>query len=648
MVTHRDRLVILSFMTSPYQNVSGFETQNYTYYDQKYYPSSVYENTKLIEKFRPDMDDLEFDNYEKSHDDIEMEENPPDFRGISGNRGSVDDGGGGGREREDESDEDDEIDEDDDDETDDNDNDDEDEFYRPVTTIPQSVTTTTQTTSTASTSTKPTPTTTTMMTTTTSRPTEKQTIQITLPTLKTVITTKISSKLKTNSTTQLHSTVDSNNGGGRNGTGNSTQQPKKSIKNNNHGGRNNGGSGGGGGANNNRNHKKQNHRNRSDESLKGHKKEKHHHRKEFNEGDELEVDDFDDHLELKPQTGLNFESIVEQDASTKVIEFQKPPPAKPRGNKQRNTKPKDSDIHVVKPEKVFENQAQATTVSANSKIIEIKPTPKNFSTRKSKRFAPEFEINEDDAIVRSIENQEESEESDSYESSYLKENENGEFVVIAPSPLIGTSPGENLTAILETRKLPGIAGLLQRLLDVKEVDANKWMSLPSLEFLNLALAIMVWSVRYPATFWGTSKPFATIFSLQMVVNGFDILLGYAGVSVLYKLQIVGQPLPLQSPTLILNAVVTISLFIFATVLIVASSMVMYLYGHGRLVAKIRERSIISIKPVETWIYFAHCASLCFVLALAVVKAPLMHDLSAAYRGSLDGAVLAAGTNNIFF
>lgn len=31
----------------------------------------------------------------------------------------------------------------------------------------------------------------------------------------------------------------------------------------------------------------------------------------------------------------------------------------------------------------------------------------------------------------------------------------------------------------------------------------------------------------------------------MIANGIDILLGFAGISVIYKLQIVGQQLPLQ-------------------------------------------------------------------------------------------------------
>lgn len=74
-------------------------------------------------------------------------------------------------------------------------------------------------------------------------------------------------------------------------------------------------------------------------------------------------------------------------------------------------------------------------------------------------------------------------------------------------------------------------------------------------------------------------------------------------------------------------------------------MILYLYGHGRLSSRVRDRRMISTKSGDTWAYFAHCASLCFILALAVVKAPLMHDFSAIYRGSLDGAVLASGKVN---
>lgn len=78
------------------------------------------------------------------------------------------------------------------------------------------------------------------------------------------------------------------------------------------------------------------------------------------------------------------------------------------------------------------------------------------------------------------------------------------------------------------------------------LDLKNWAAiLPSFEFLNFAVALIVWSARYPSVFWSTSKSFSIIFSIQMIANAVDILLVFAGVSVVYKLQIVGQKLPLQ-------------------------------------------------------------------------------------------------------
>lgn len=89
-----------------------------------------------------------------------------------------------------------------------------------------------------------------------------------------------------------------------------------------------------------------------------------------------------------------------------------------------------------------------------------------------------------------------------------------------------------------------------------------------------------------------------------------------------------------------------ALYLLAVVLIIVSSMILYLYGHGRLASVMRDRKLITMKEADVWTYFAHCASFCFVMALAVVKAPIMHDLSVTYRGSLDGAVLAAGNEHL--
>ncbi|XP_049277661.1 protein tincar [Anopheles funestus] len=320
------------------------------------------------------------------------------------------------------------------------------------------------------------------------------------------------------------------------------------------------------------------------------------------------------------------------------------------------TPSKDSDIHILKPVNLPENIIPSTPVTTNSKIIEIKPkTSTTTSTgssgalsraslvnRKSKRSEPlkAMETFSSESL-ESIENIPSVDEDE-----FIIKDEHG--MEIKPAFLIGAAPG-NLT--LRTMQLSGFPAMLANIfgspIERQFSARSAWAGVPSLEFVNLAIALAVWAVRYPSVFWHTSKSFACLFSLQMIANGADILLSFAGASVLYKLQTLGQALPLQAPALILNGTVTIALTILGLILTIASSMVLYLYGHGKLAAKVRDRRMIMAKQsADVWAYFAHCSSLCFVLALAVVKAPLMHDLSATYRGSLDGAVLAAALGSV--
>ncbi|XP_043588428.1 protein tincar isoform X3 [Bombus pyrosoma] len=188
----------------------------------------------------------------------------------------------------------------------------------------------------------------------------------------------------------------------------------------------------------------------------------------------------------------------------------------------------------------------------------------------------------------------------------------------------------------------------------------------TLEYLNYAIALGVYSVRYPAVFWSCNKPLATIFSFQLIVNSAQSLLAYIGMSVLYKVQVMGplKVLPVlrqQYRTIsttssistifgdsyfLLNPHVTLVLFALSSLLVLCSSMVMYFYAYGRFTAFLsqeRERRIILSKENRSgngWIYFIHCTALCVFLAIAICSAPLLYDYSVVYRGSLDGAILA--------
>ncbi|XP_029167350.1 protein tincar-like [Nylanderia fulva] len=186
----------------------------------------------------------------------------------------------------------------------------------------------------------------------------------------------------------------------------------------------------------------------------------------------------------------------------------------------------------------------------------------------------------------------------------------------------------------------------------------------TLEYLNYAAALGVYSVRYPAVFWSCNKALGTIFSLQLVVNSAQSLLAYAGMSVLYKVQVVGalKVLPfLRHRTVattstistifgdsyfLLDPPVTLVLFALSSFLVLCSSMAMYFYAHGRFTAFLnqeRERRVILSRDNRDgngWVYLPHCAALVVFLAIAICGAPLLYDYTVVYRGSLDGAILA--------
>lgn len=62
----------------------------------------------------------------------------------------------------------------------------------------------------------------------------------------------------------------------------------------------------------------------------------------------------------------------------------------------------------------------------------------------------------------------------------------------------------------------------------------------------------------------------------------------------------------------------------------------------------RERNIIALKETghSKWSYFTHCAALCVLISVGICNAPLLHDYTVVYKGSLDGAILACVVGGI--
>lgn len=342
-------------------------------------------------------------------------------------------------------------------------------------------------------------------------------------------------------------------------------------------------------------HKHGQHRNRKGQQHSGNRRQKHH-RKEHEEKDE-----FDSELELKPERNLPFDKLSEMGPQS--IQFEVNKNGRRQYQSQRPSTHSDQfegDVHVVKPQ-----SPETVTFSVDSKIIDIKPNrDNNHNNRRAKR-----------------------------QTNSLN------HAAVANASMTGQDLQQ------QTRQQNTLAAFLGKFFGVEtpsHAEPRKWMALPALEFLNLVCAIMVWSVRYPSVFWATSKPFSIIFMLQMVVNGLCIVYDYLGGSILYKLQVVNEAAGIKSSALLLNALVTICLLLLSVLLILGSSHILYMYGHGKLSLKMRERKVISVKSSQAWIYFSHCSSLCFVLALAVVKAPLLHDLTMTYRENLSGTLFASG------
>lgn len=57
-----------------------------------------------------------------------------------------------------------------------------------------------------------------------------------------------------------------------------------------------------------------------------------------------------------------------------------------------------------------------------------------------------------------------------------------------------------------------------------------------LEFVNLLIALFVYTCAYAAVFWHTNKPFSFIFSLHLLIYSATVIWSYLGFSVLHRIQ----------------------------------------------------------------------------------------------------------------
>ncbi|KAI1285980.1 Protein tincar [Halotydeus destructor] len=169
----------------------------------------------------------------------------------------------------------------------------------------------------------------------------------------------------------------------------------------------------------------------------------------------------------------------------------------------------------------------------------------------------------------------------------------------------------------------------------------------SAEFINLVLALIVISVRYPSVFWATNKSFGMVFSLQLFITNVTIMMAYSAFSVLYKVHVYGpERALLRYPSkLSLDIVQSALLAGLYIVSLIASGSVVYSYGYAKYSDWKRKQlmkchiTAPTMGPGRAWGYMPHFMALVSMAFISLSAIPLMYDLVLVYCGSLDSAAL---------
>ena len=151
----------------------------------------------------------------------------------------------------------------------------------------------------------------------------------------------------------------------------------------------------------------------------------------------------------------------------------------------------------------------------------------------------------------------------------------------------------------------------------------------SVEYLNYALALLIFSVRYSSVFWKTNKSFSLIFSLQMMTNGIHNLVFFSAISIIYKVHVIGpQYVLLKYQSLTLNSTNSLILYILACILITSSPSVISMYGYHQFIIFQS-----SMEKTVTCPYSPNISALVILLLLTACTGPVIHDCMIIYKDS---------------
>ncbi|XP_074641586.1 uncharacterized protein LOC141899282 isoform X2 [Tubulanus polymorphus] len=168
----------------------------------------------------------------------------------------------------------------------------------------------------------------------------------------------------------------------------------------------------------------------------------------------------------------------------------------------------------------------------------------------------------------------------------------------------------------------------------------------SIEFINYALALLVFTVRYPSVFWFTCRPFSGVFSFQLFVLLAQSLVTYNGFCVVYKCAVNRSIMP--TVEFCLSAEGILILYLIASAILFIQNLAMFEYGYhyyvvGRRKYKEKYRAARTKKEQLPLMgcqgYVPHCAAMSMMLASMIFKAPINYDEGMVYRVYNDKLLL---------
>uniref|UniRef100_A0A915IV66 Uncharacterized protein n=1 Tax=Romanomermis culicivorax TaxID=13658 RepID=A0A915IV66_ROMCU len=186
----------------------------------------------------------------------------------------------------------------------------------------------------------------------------------------------------------------------------------------------------------------------------------------------------------------------------------------------------------------------------------------------------------------------------------------------------------------------------------------------SLDFLNYLLALTLFAAVYPSTFWRANKAFGAIFSLHSLILAFSSIFSYLSLKIMYRLRnsqhsdesssllLASSDANLHNPNnnrystaasgaappvFILDDKFLLALNVATTVILYASTTVVYGYGYNKFCIGLWLRNSRSrMRGQKTYKiccegYSPHIAAIFMLILMVACKSPLLYDEMLLYQ-----------------